>query len=161
MKTMGVDPGGARAGWAVHDDQTDSWTTGWFSPADGISRAMQLRSIAQEIGDVAAKQRPSRIGIETVFVGDHRGKMRSRQTALKIAEVRGGILTALAFCPGVIHDVVSGTAKKALTGNGHADKDMVLLVARRLLKNVDLTQDEADAVAVAVAVIGRQSEVPF
>ena len=101
--------------------------------------------------------------MQPAHVKKEKRKGPSKQTALRIAEVRGAILVGIAHASAVFLDVAPMSAKKAATGSGRADKDEVLKCIRYMIgdETQSMTQDEADAVAIALAAEAMTSKAPF
>lgn len=71
-------------------------------------------------------------------------------------------IVRLRFADHHVHGVTWSTAKKVLTGNGHASKDDMLSKARELYPSYDIqNHDEADAIAVGLAYFADQMLTPF
>jgi len=94
---------------------------------------------------VIAECRPEQIAIEKVFVN------MNPQSTLLLGQARG-----TAICAAVMHDlpIAEYTAlqvKQAVVGNGHAGKEQVQEMVRRLLKLAGAPgPDAADALACAI-----------
>ncbi len=75
---------------------------------------------------------------------------RNPQSTLKLGQARGVALLAVAGLP--VFEHATRLVKKAIVGTGAADKGQVAAMVLRLLPGCgDLGEDEADALAVAIA----------
>ncbi len=71
-------------------------------------------------------------------------------TTLKLGLARGAVLLAPARAGLKVAEYSANAVKKAVVGVGHADKDQVGMMVRRLLPGVAIdSADAADALAVA------------
>ncbi len=82
---------------------------------------------------------------EEVFVN------KNPQSTLKLGQARGAVLVALADCGLDVGEYAARLVKKALVGNGNAEKTQVRAMVERLLPGVKIASaDAADALAVAI-----------
>lgn len=105
----------------------------------------RLKSIIDGLGEVIATYSPEQVVVEKVFVNVN------PQSTLLLGQARGA-----AICSAILKDlpVAEYTAlqvKQAVVGNGHAAKEQVQDMVRRLLKlEGDPQADAADALACAI-----------
>ena len=105
----------------------------------------RLKSILDGLGEVIAAYSPEQVAVEKVFVNVN------PQSTLLLGQARGA-----AICSAILKDlpVAEYTAlqvKQAVVGNGHAAKQQVQDMVRRLLKlEGDPQADAADALACAI-----------
>lgn len=85
------------------------------------------------------------VGIEDVWVGPN------RQTSIKLAKAWGIVYAAAVVNVMNVFEIAPSAAKKALTGNGRANKADVLRYVNEHIQPCS-SQDEADAIAVAYAI---------
>ena len=117
-----------------------------------ISRAIDLKERQVMMIDAIVEHLAN---VEVVGIEDQFVKSNAR-TSLKLAEMRG-IAKVVCYRGGVawnnIFDIAPADAKKYLTQHGNASKSDVQKVATALAGR-DLTEDEADALAIAFATLG-------
>lgn len=107
--------------------------------------SVRLKTILEGLVDVIASCRPEQVALEKVFVNVN------PQSTLLLGQARG-----TAICAAVMHrlPVAEYTAlqvKQAVVGNGHAAKEQVQEMVKRLLKlQGDPSPDAADALACAI-----------
>ena len=107
--------------------------------------SVRLKTILDGLVDVIASCRPEQVALEKVFVNVN------PQSTLLLGQARG-----TAICAAVMHrlPVAEYTAlqvKQAVVGNGHAAKEQVQEMVKRLLKlQGDPSPDAADALACAI-----------
>ena len=106
---------------------------------------MRLKAILDGLAEVIGNHAPVQVAIEKVFVNVN------PQSTLLLGQARG-----TAICAAVMHNlpVSEYTAlqvKQAVVGNGHAKKEQVQEMVKRLLKLAgDPSPDAADALACAI-----------
>lgn len=151
---LGIDPGtrvvgyGAVRGGARHPRCV----------AAGILRAGGRLGVPERLGQIAAaleglleELRPQVVVVEEAFAA------RNVQSALRIGEGRGVVLAAAARCGARIIQVPPASAKKALVGNGAADKVQVAAMVARVLglQSPPEPLDVTDALALALTYVTR------
>ncbi len=138
-----MDPGLRITGYAVLEGENlIKW--GFFKPEKKGNR--RYEEIAARIGEVVDRYSPDICGMETVFF---RG--RGVDSIIKMAELRGAILSVLGAKGVKILDFPPAFVKKTITGNGRASKQQVKFMVSRIF-GIDynlLSVDEADAIAIA------------
>jgi len=111
----------------------------------GGELSVRLKSILDGLNEVIARCRPEQVALEKVFVNVN------PQSTLLLGQARG-----TAICAAVLHElpVSEYTAlqvKQAVVGNGHAGKEQVQEMVKRLLNlDGDPGPDAADALACAI-----------
>jgi len=149
MRILGVDPGFDRLGLAVVEGDASRPTLVWstcISPAHG-AQSERLAGVAAAIREALATHAPDRVAVETLFFSTN------RKTALGVAEARGVILACAGAAGVPVVEFSPAAVKLAVTGYGSADKAAVARMVPRLvtLTNTKRTDDELDAIAVAIA----------
>jgi crossover junction endodeoxyribonuclease RuvC len=149
IRILGLDPGLARMGWgviAVSGSKLDHVAHGVIvtRAADGLGgRLMMLHAM---LAAVIAEQRPVAIAVEQAFVA------KDPSAALKIGHARAVALLAAAQAGLEIAEYAPNHIKKSVVGVGHAQKEQVQAMVRRLLPASRVEQaDAADALACAIA----------
>lgn len=149
IRILGLDPGLARMGWgviAVSGSKLSHVAHGVITSraADGLGwRLLALHTALQEVIDV---QRPAAIAVELAFVA------KDPAAALKIGHARAIALLAGAQAGLEIAEYSPNHIKKSVVGVGHAQKEQVQAMVRRLLPTSAVEQaDAADALACAIA----------
>lgn len=106
----------------------------------------RLRRAADGIRDLLHVHSPDEVCLEDIF---QHANVRS---ILVLAHLRGALMLELARAEFRIHEYSALQVKKALVGHGHADKQQVRAMVRRLLGSVELPRphDVSDALAVAI-----------
>ena len=147
MRILGIDPGLRVTGFGVlelSDRKLTYVTSGCIRTPDG-ELARRLKAILDGLVEVITAHRPAQVALEQVFVN------ANPRTTLLLGQARG-----TAICAAVMHGlpVAEYTAlqvKQAVVGNGHARKDQVQEMVRRLLRlEGNPSPDGADALACAI-----------
>lgn len=107
--------------------------------------AARLSALHTAVGGVVAETGAETSAAEEVFVN------KNPQSTLKLGQARGAALAALAGAGLEVGEYASRLVKKALVGNGAAEKEQVRAMVERLLPGVKIAgADAADALAVAI-----------
>ncbi len=147
IRILGIDPGLRVTGFGVIEKAGQGLSyvaSGCIRTPEGALPA-RIKSILDGLGEVIALHRPDEIALEEVFVN-----VNPRST-LMLGQARGA-----AICACVAHDVplceyTALQVKQAVVGTGHARKEQVQEMVRRLLRlDGDPSPDAADALACAI-----------
>ncbi|HET7086910.1 MAG TPA: crossover junction endodeoxyribonuclease RuvC [Rhizomicrobium sp.] len=149
IRILGLDPGLARMGWGVIDvsgSRLSHVAHGVIATKTAIGLGARLLALHRELGLVIETHVPVAIAVEQAFVA------RDPQAALKIGQARAIALLAAAEAGLEIAEYAPNHIKKCVVGAGHAGKEQVLFMVKRLLPACGVTQaDAADALAAAIA----------
>ena len=148
MRLIGLDPGLRNAGWGVIAVQGNHLTY----VADGVVRSNTKRPLAQRLMElrdglaaVIREHQPDEAAVEETFVN------KNPKSTLKLGEARGVILLTPALAGLPVAEYAANKIKKAVVGVGHAAKEQVQMMVRRILPGcVFSSPDAADALAVAI-----------
>jgi crossover junction endodeoxyribonuclease RuvC len=146
IRILGIDPGSRVTGYGIVEI-VGSLTRPviWGSIATSGEHSDRLRQIYSEMGKLIAEHAPDEIAIERVFVN------RNADSALKLGQARAAALCASFRRDIPIHEYAPREIKKALAGNGSADKSQVEYMVKVLLGLRGVMQsDAADALAIAI-----------
>lgn len=148
MRVLGIDPGYGRCGFGVIEEFGRDWqcvTHGVMTTAKEKSHPDRLAEIAGDLRQIVSTYEPESLVIEELFFA------KSTTTALKVAEVRGLIITLCKESGMDVIEVKPNEVKMALTGYGKADKVQIQEMVRTVfgLSEVPKPDDAADALAVA------------
>jgi crossover junction endodeoxyribonuclease RuvC len=120
--------------------------------ADGVVHSRGGRPLAErlvdlfrQIGDVISEYRPDEAAVEETFVN------KNPASTLKLGVARGVVLLAPAERGLPVAEYSTNLIKKSVVGVGHADKEQVQMMVRRLLPGCLVeSADAADALAAAI-----------
>jgi len=147
-RVVGIDPGSRVTGFSVVEDGGGN---PMFVSADTIrldaSRPMfeRLDVLHTKLTRMLRESRGEVVAVERVFVS------RNADSALKLGHARGVILLAVRQAGLPLYEYTPAKVKKAVTGRGRADKQQIKAMVRMILGiREDLTEDAADALAIAI-----------
>jgi crossover junction endodeoxyribonuclease RuvC len=149
LSILGVDPGSLTTGWGLLEGSPANPTLldcGIVRLDSGLSLARRLARLHEEFTGLVDRVKPSIAAVEAPFHGP------SARSALQLAHARGVILAVLASAAVEVAEYTPTGVKKAVTGNGRADKRQVREMVHRLLQRRDRwpSHDISDALAVAL-----------
>ena len=147
MRILGIDPGLRITGFGVLDrtGQRLAYVTSGCIRTPAGSLSERLKAILDGLNEVISGCRPEQVALEKVFVNVN------PQSTLLLGQARG-----TAICAAVMHglpvsEYTALQVKQAVVGRGHAGKEQVQEMVRRLLKLAgDPSPDAADALACAI-----------
>ena len=113
-----------------------------------------LKSIHAKVAELIAVHAPDVMAIESVIYGKNAGTM------LVLGEARGAVLTAAADAGLAVYEYEPRRMKKAVCGNGLAEKEQIQRMIKVLLNLPELPQNDA-ADALGLAVCHAHSSGPF
>jgi crossover junction endodeoxyribonuclease RuvC len=145
---LGVDPGSLACGYAVvmrSGSRLDLLEAGVIRSPRGQDFDQRIKGIHVRLSEVIAHHGPGFMAVESPFVE------KNAATALKLGQIRGGILLTAALHGLPVGDYNPMQVKKAVSGYGWAAKEQVGKMVMVLLNLKDpLPADAADAAAVAI-----------
>jgi crossover junction endodeoxyribonuclease RuvC len=148
MRLIGLDPGLQRTGWGVVDvDGTRlRWVaSGTLKSDGGASLAERLAELYRALVLVLERHAPVEAAVEETFLNKNPG------STLKLGHARAVSLLAPALAGLPVHEYSANLIKKSVVGTGHADKEQVASMVRRLLPGfAGDGADATDALAVAI-----------
>ena len=119
---------------------------GVIATKTAMGLGLRLLSLHRELTQVIVAHRPMAMAVEQAFVA------KDPSAALKIGHARAVALLAAAEAGLEIAEYTPNHIKKAVVGAGHAGKDQVQFMVRRLLPSCGVKEaDAADALAAAIA----------
>jgi crossover junction endodeoxyribonuclease RuvC len=151
---LGIDPGTRVVGFGalrMTDDGPRLIGAGVLRTSASADIALRLAEIRAGLDRLLAELRPEVVVVEMAFAA------RNVQSALRIGEGRGVVISAAAAVGATVVQVAPAEAKKALVGNGQAHKTQVAAMAARLLglERAPEPLDASDALALALTHVLR------
>lgn len=148
VRILGIDPGLRITGFGVLDKagtKLSYVTSGCIrTPADG-DLALRLKTILDGLEEVIASAKPDQVALEKVFVN------KNPQSTLALGQARGTAICAAVMGRLPVSEYTALQVKQAVVGNGHAAKEQVQEMVRRLLGlGGNPNPDAADALACAI-----------
>jgi crossover junction endodeoxyribonuclease RuvC len=148
MRVLGLDPGLRHTGWGVIDvagNRLSYVADGVVHAPTDLPLAERLVVLFRQIIDVLERFRPDEAAVEETFVN------KNASSTLKLGVARGVVLLAPAERGLPVAEYSANLVKKTVVGAGHAEKEQVQMMVRRLLPGCAIaTADAADALAVAI-----------
>lgn len=148
MIILGIDPGTTSIGYAVLDC---AGPTARILAADTVKitsrdATSRLRELHSGIKKIISRWSPETVAVERLFFA------KNQKTALAVAEARGVILLTTALAELKFYEYTPLEIKRAVTGDGHADKEQIKKMVRLIFpeKDVGAARDDVfDAIAIA------------
>ena len=146
VRILGIDPGSQITGFGIVDVAGGKpAAVEWGSIRTAGEHAARLRMIFLEVGRIVREFRPQEIAIEQVFVH------RNADSALKLGQARAAAICATFEAELPLFEYMPRHIKKAVVGNGGAEKAQVEHMVRLLLGvRETIAPDAADALAAAL-----------
>jgi crossover junction endodeoxyribonuclease RuvC len=148
MRLIGLDPGLQRTGWGVVEAEGTRlrWVASGTLKSDGTgSLAARLAELYRGLACVLEAHRPEEAAVEETFLNKNPG------STLKLGHARAVSLLVPALAGLAVHEYSANAIKKSVVGTGHADKEQVAMMVRRLLPGfAGDGADATDALAVAI-----------
>ncbi|OHC88686.1 MAG: crossover junction endodeoxyribonuclease RuvC, partial [Sideroxydans sp. RIFOXYB12_FULL_59_6] len=146
-RILGIDPGLRITGFGVVDKEGQKLhyvASGCIkTPAGELPE--RLKVILSSLGEVIAQHRPDLAAVEKVFVNVN------PQSTLLLGQARGAAICAAVQADLPVAEYTALQIKQAVVGNGHADKEQVQEMVKRLLSlSGTPSPDAADALACAI-----------
>ena len=149
MRILGLDPGLRHTGWGLIEKEGSKVTfvaAGVISAQTDLTLAERLAEIHMAITQVILDFHPDEAAIEETFVN------KNPTSTLKLGQARGAIILAPAEHQISVAEYTPNQIKKMVVGVGHADKNQVDMMVRRMLPTLPehIPPDASDALAVAL-----------
>ncbi len=110
-----------------------------------VELPLRLKSIMDNLNEVIMQHRPNQIAVEQVFVNIN------PKSTLMLGQARGAAICAAVLNNIFVAEYTALQIKQAVVGNGHAKKEQVQDMVRRLLGlSCTPSADAADALACAI-----------
>jgi crossover junction endodeoxyribonuclease RuvC len=150
---LGVDPSTVATGWGILDGDARrprAVDSGVIRPHPDLRWEEKLRAVHEEMLAVVDRTSPDLLVIESTFL------YRNVRTALLLGQIRGVILLAASLRRLEVAEYSASEIKRAIVGNGAAEKSQVAHMMVRLLGLRSApTHDETDALAAAWCHLSR------
>ena len=148
MIVLGVDPGTRHLGWGLVRAEGTRLTHvahGVVSPGEERPLAERLLALHDALVLLLHEHKPRAAGVESLFFA------KDAQAAAKLGHARGVVLLCLERAAVPFAEYAPAHIKRAVAGNGAADKKQVALVVAALLRlPAPPKSDAADALAIAI-----------
>jgi crossover junction endodeoxyribonuclease RuvC len=152
-RILGIDPGLRITGFGVIEkvgEKITYITSGTIKTTTGKAEDTEdlptrLKTILDGLFEVIGTYQPEQVAVEKVFVNV------TPQSTLLLGQARGAAISAAVIRQLPVAEYTALQVKQAVVGNGHAKKEQVQEMVKRLL-NLPATPspDSADALACAI-----------
>jgi crossover junction endodeoxyribonuclease RuvC len=147
VRILGIDPGLRSTGFGVIENSGSRLryvTSGCVRSGSG-ALAARLKSLLEGLQQVIEANRPEEVAIEKVFLNVN------PQSTLALGQARGAAICAAVIAGLPVAEYTALQVKQSVVGKGHAQKQQVQHMVRRLLALPgDPSPDAADALACAI-----------
>ena len=147
MKILGLDSGLRVTGYGVIEKSGSTLTyiaSGCIKTPTG-ELPDRLKNILNSVQVVISRYVPGEVAVEKVFVNVN------PQSTLLLGQARGAVICAAVAQNLPVSEYTALQVKQAVVGNGHATKEQVQEMVKRLLKLPGYpSADAADALACAI-----------
>ena len=147
-KLLGLDPGLGTTGWGLiqaEGNRLSHIANGQLKTDTTAPLPERLADLSRQLEALIAEIGPEAAAVEEVFVN------KNPQSTLKLGQARGAILATASRSGIPIAEYAARLVKKAVVGNGNAEKVQVHAMVSRLLPGAKIAgPDAADALAVAI-----------
>ncbi|MGQ0442365.1 MAG: crossover junction endodeoxyribonuclease RuvC [Methylophilaceae bacterium] len=153
IRILGIDPGLRLTGFGViekigekiHYIASGTVKTASGKQADKEELPARLKIILEGLFEVIDAYHPQQVAVEKVFVNVN------PQSTLLLGQARGAAISAAVIRNLTVAEYTALQVKQSVVGNGHAQKEQVQEMVKRLL-NLPATPspDSADALACAI-----------
>ena len=148
IRILGIDPGLGCTGYGVleKDRTTLAYVaSGRIRSDDSLELAERLAQILAGLSEVIAAYAPVEVAVEKVFVNVN------PQSTLLLGQARGAAICAAVLAKLPVAEYTALQVKQAVVGLGHARKEQVQEMVKRLLNLPGHpSADAADALACAI-----------
>ena len=148
MVVLGIDTSLRSTGYGVVEVEGSRMrclTCGNIPNKAALPLTACLKAIHAKVEELIAAYRPDGMSVEAVIYGKNAGTM------LVLGEARGAVLTAAADANLPVYEYEPRRMKKAICGNGLAEKEQIQRMVKTLLNLPELPQnDAADALGLAI-----------
>jgi crossover junction endodeoxyribonuclease RuvC len=148
MRTLGIDPGTARLGYGVVDDQPQPRAVifGVVETTTADAMPLRLMQLFDAVSALIDEHRPDAVAVEQLFFA------RNVTNALAVGQARGVVLLAAARAGVEIAEYKPAEVKLAISGYGKAEKSQMQEMVRIILglDRIPRPDDAADALAIAL-----------
>jgi crossover junction endodeoxyribonuclease RuvC len=147
VRILGIDPGLRVTGFGLiqRAGQQLAYLTSGVVRTPAGELPDRLKAILDSLGEVIAQHSPDQVAVEKVFVN------ANPQSTLLLGQARGAAICAAVSRGLPVSEYTALQVKQAVVGNGHAAKEQVQEMVRRLLALPgDPSADAADALACAI-----------
>ena len=155
MIVLGLDPGSRYTGYGVVEQEGSrlkELESGRIALVSAPSPEARMARLAEGVEQALDRWQPAAAALETLFHG------KNSRSLIALAQARGVILSVLGRRGLEVEELSPAEVKKAVCGNGRADKTQVARMVDVLLGSGAgrRSADASDALAVAICCVQRR-----
>src|SRR5687767_14748640 len=131
MKVLGIDPGYGRCGLALVERVGTKDVLIYSVCVETTANsdfAVRLRTVVDACESLIREHAPDCVAMEKLYFNVN------QKTAMRVAEVRGALLSAAGAARLPVHEYTPGQVKSAAAGSGSADKKQIAQMLHMLVK---------------------------
>jgi len=148
MNILGIDPGSRNMGYCILDYDGHKYRL----VEAGVLKIKQnqfqeqIVDLMEGLDIIISSHHIDQVAIEDIFFA------HNPKSVLKLAQIRGALSLKILQEIGYFYEYTPLQVKKAITGNGHATKEQVAFMVKRLMgiKKDIRPLDVSDAMAIAI-----------
>ena len=147
IRILGIDPGLRITGFGILDltGQKLSYVTSGCIKTPDADLPERLKTILNSLTEIIQQHQPQQVAVEQVFVNVN------PKSTLLLGQARGAAICAAVLANLQVAEYTALQVKQSVVGNGHAAKEQVQEMVKRLLKLPAVpSPDAADALACAI-----------
>lgn len=153
MLVLGIDPGLLKTGWGLVkfvDGNLIYVDSGTIFTNQKLPMEERLKNIFDNLDSIIKDYKPECVSIEETFVNNN------AVSSLKLGQARGVAILSAGINGIKVFEYLPNAIKKAVTGVGKATKEQMVMMIKCLLPLSNTkTEDEADALAMAICHINN------
>ena len=148
IRILGIDPGLGVTGYGVVEKSGSALVyvaSGRIRSQEGRALATRLATILEGLGEVIDTYHPAEVAVESVFVNVN------PHSTLLLGQARGAAICAAVMAHLPVSEYTALQVKQSVVGQGHARKEQVQEMVKRLLGlAAPPGPDASDALACAI-----------
>lgn len=154
MRVLAIDPGYGRCGVAIVEKRGGKELllySDCIETAATLEFNERLSTVVRECERLALAHAPQCVALESLFFS------KNQKTAMRVAEVRGALISLATSLGLPVHEYNPGEIKSAVAGSGRADKTAVTKMLHLLVTIEKRVRhdDEYDAIAIGLTHLAR------
>ncbi len=149
MHFLGIDPGLSEVGFGIiklKDREPHFVDCGIIKTTPKEAFGERLNIIKNDLREILNSHSIAAVGVEELFF------VKNITNGIKVAHARGVIIESISHKNIPFFEFTPNEVKSNISGSGHADKEQIQLMVKRLLhlNEVPKPHDAADALAIAI-----------
>lgn len=153
MRVLGLDPGLAEIGYGILDVKEGNiyyFSSGRIVTDKNKVFADRLFEISEDLYSLIDETWPDTVVVEKIFF------YKNISTCIEVAHARGCLLAQVSKTRCKLKEYVPGEIKKAVTGNGVANKKLIKQAVNNRFQLKITNDNEADGIAIALTYAMKQ-----